>query len=84
MELTSEQIKSFKELGYLFVENAFDAEEVTTMTKELPDLYNLEREEVQKEKNGKAVRTIFAAHKLNDMCEKVSRHPRIVNPAKQG
>jgi len=83
LELSNEQIKSFKELGYLFVENAFDSEEVKNMTKELPGLYNLEREEVQKEKNGKAVRTIFAAHKFNDMCKKVSRHPRIVNPAKQ-
>ena len=30
----------------------------------------MDREEVQKEKNGKVVRTIFAAHKFNSICEK--------------
>ena len=28
MKLTVEQINSFKELGYVFIENVFDAEEV--------------------------------------------------------
>ena len=82
MKISNEQIKEFKELGYLFIENAFDEEEVKTMTKELPDLYNMDRKEVQREKNGKAVRTIFAAHKFNTICEKISRHPEYCKSSK--
>ena len=62
MKLSDEQVKSFKELGYVFIENVFDAEEVEIMNNELPKMYSLDREEVQKEKDGKAVRTVFAAH----------------------
>ena len=50
MLLTDDQISSYKELGYLFIENAFDSNEVSKMNKELPSLYNLDRPEIQKEK----------------------------------
>ena len=83
MKLSDEQIKSFKELGYVFIENVFDAAEVKKMNDELPEMYGLDREEVQKEKDGKAVRTVFAAHTLNNVYSDLSRHPRIVEPAKQ-
>ena len=52
MKLSDEQVKSFKELGYVFIENVFDAEEVEIMNNELPKMYSLDREEVQKEKDG--------------------------------
>jgi ectoine hydroxylase len=83
MKLTNEQINSFKELGYVFIENAFDSGEVKKMNDELPRLYNLDREEIQKEKDGKAIRTVFAAHKFSDIYSDLSRHPRIVKPAMQ-
>jgi len=81
--LTDDQISSYKELGYLFIENAFDSNEVAKMNKELPSLYNLDRPEIQKEKDGKTIRTIFAAQNFNSIYSDVSRHPRIVNPTKQ-
>ena len=37
------------------------------MNDELPKMYSLDREEVQKEKDGKAVRTVFAAHTFSDV-----------------
>ena len=83
MKLSDEQIKSFKELGYVFLENVFDAQEVKKMNDELPKMYSLDREEVQKEKDGKAVRTVFAAHTFSDIYSDLSRHPRIVEPAMQ-
>ena len=83
MKLSDEQIKSFKELGYVFIENVFDAAEVKKMNDELPKMYSLDREEVQKEKDGKAVRTVFAAHTFSDVYSNLSRHPRIVEPAMQ-
>ena len=49
MKLSDDQVNSFKELGYVFIENVFNSEEVKKMNDELPKLYNLDREEVQKE-----------------------------------
>ena len=83
MKLTVEQINSFKELGYVFIENVFDAVEVSKMNKELPRLYSMDKEQIQREKDGKAVRTVFAAHELSKVFSDLSRHPRIVEPAKQ-
>jgi ectoine hydroxylase len=83
MKLSDDQVNSFKELGYVFIENVFNSEEVKKMNDELPKLYNLDREEVQKEKDGKAVRTVFAAHKFSNIYSDLSRHPRIVEPAMQ-
>ena len=83
MKLTVEQINSFKELGYVFIENVFDTVEVSKMNKELPRLYSMDKEQIQKEKDGKAVRTVFAAHELSKVFSDLSRHPRIVEPAKQ-
>ena len=83
MKLSDDQVNSFKELGYVFIENVFNSEEVKKMNDELPKLYNLDREEVQKEKDGKAVRTVFAAHKFSSIYSDLSRHPRIVEPAMQ-
>ena len=65
MKLTVEQINSFKELGYVFIENVFDSVEVSKMNKELPRLYRMDKEQIQREKDGKAVRTVFAAHELS-------------------
>ena len=40
---------------FSFIENVFDAEEVKIMNNELPKMYSLDREEVQKEKDGKEI-----------------------------
>ncbi len=83
MKLSSSQTKSFKELGYVFIENVFDKDEVKKMNDQLPSLYDLDRPEIQKEKDGKSVRTVFAAHHLNDVYSKLAKHPRIIEPAMQ-
>ena len=49
MKLTVEQINSFKELGYVFIENVFDSVEVSKMNKELPKLYSMDKEQIQRE-----------------------------------
>ena len=52
MELTKEQVKSFKEAGYVFIEDLFKLEEIELMNNEAKTIYDIERPEIVKEKNG--------------------------------
>ena len=70
MELTEKQIKSFRELGYIFIEDLFQTDEIELMNNEAKAIYNIERPEVVKEKNGKAIRTVFGAHTFNNIFSK--------------
>ena len=83
MELTTNQISDFKDLGYTFIRNVFSSEEVSLMKSELPNIYSQRREEIVYEKDGKTVRTAFAVHRWNKVFKILSRHPRLVNPIKQ-
>ena len=83
MELTKEQVKSFKEAGYVFIEDLFKLEEIELMNNEAKTIYDIERPEIVKEKNGKAIRTVFGAHTFNNIFSKLARHPRIIQPTMQ-
>ena len=83
MKFTEEQTKSFKEAGYVFIEDLFKAEEIELMNNEAKAIYDIERPEIVKEKNGKAIRTVFGAHTFNNIFSKLARHPRIIKPTMQ-
>jgi ectoine hydroxylase len=80
MKLSEEQIAAFDEQGYLFLPNVFDAAEVAVLRDEVPAIFAQEREEVWREKDGKAVRTAFAAHTYNEAFRRLAAHPRMIAP----
>lgn len=82
MKLTQEQIKAYDEEGYILLPSLFSQQEAALMKSRLPALYQLDRDEVIKEKSG-AVRTVFAAHTFDDVFAQVARHPRLIEPARQ-
>ncbi|MEE8285819.1 MAG: phytanoyl-CoA dioxygenase family protein, partial [Gammaproteobacteria bacterium] len=73
----------FHEQGYVFLPEVFDAEEVAALTGELDGIFAQDRPENVREKNGKAVRTTFAAHTFNDAFARLGRHPRLIDPVMQ-
>ena len=83
MKLTKEQIAVFEEEGYLFLPEVFDVEEVALLNAEVPGVFAQERQEVWREKDGKAVRTAFAAHLYNEAFGLLGAHPRLVEPVQQ-
>jgi ectoine hydroxylase len=83
MQLSPEQVAAFERDGYLFIENLFSAGEVGVMRAEALRLYAQERPEIQREKDGKTVRTVFAAQHFSEVYDNVARHPRLVGPAMQ-
>jgi ectoine hydroxylase len=83
MNLSETQVSEFHEQGYLFLPEVFDAEEIAPLTGELDGIFAQDRPENVREKNGKAVRTTFAAHTFNDAFARLGRHPRLIDPVMQ-
>ena len=83
MNLSETQVSEFHEQGYVFLPEVFDAEEVAALTGELDGIFAQDRPENVREKNGKAVRTTFAAHTFNDAFARLGRHPRLIDPVMQ-
>ena len=82
MKLTDAQLAEFDELGYLFLPNCFNEQEVALLRQAAADVYALDREEVWRESNG-APRTAFAAHTYNETFRRLGAHPRLIEPVMQ-
>ena len=83
MKLSEQQVQEFEEQGYLFIPEVFDREEIGVLADALPELYSLDRPEVWREKDGKAVRTAFAAHHYHAAFARLAAHPRMIGPVEQ-
>lgn len=83
MRLTQAQIETYDRDGYLFFPGLFSSEETRVLVNEVPTIYAEQRPENVREKGSQAVRTNFAAHTYNHAFNLLSRHPRLVEPAKQ-
>jgi ectoine hydroxylase len=83
MKLTDAQRAQFDSEGYLFIPDLFTREEAGVLMAEVPALFGEERRENVREQKGGVVRTNFAAHTYNDAYARLSRHPRLIEPAMQ-
>lgn len=85
--LKSEQLTSYEEKGYLFMENFFSEDEVKFLKKELASLWEESQErkvpEIIREPGGDEVRSIFAVHRDNKVFKDLSNHPRLVGAINQ-
>ena len=82
MKLTPEQLEQFDRDGYLFLPSLFTPEEAALLKEEAENIYQLDREEVWREKSGIA-RTAFAAHTYNEAHRRLGSHPRLIGPIQQ-
>ena len=82
MSLTSEQLGFYKDNGYLFFPNHFSSSEIALIKNEVPVLFQEDTPRRVVEKNGE-VRSVYGSHVTNETLRKLSRHPKIVEPAMQ-
>ncbi len=83
MNLSVTQVSEFHEWGYLFLPEVFSGDEIASLTAELDGIFSQDRPENVREKNGRAVRTTFAAHTFNEAFARLGRHPRLIDPVVQ-
>lgn len=83
MKLSDEQIRTFHEQGYVFMPRVFDDGEIAVLMGEVPGIFAQQRQENVREKDGRTVRTTFAAHTFNEAFSRLGRHPRLIEPVMQ-
>src|SRR4051794_2050262 len=83
MYLSEEQIQAYESTGYLFLQQCFSQEEINIVKAELPGLFAEDSPRRVLEKNSDIVRSIYGSHMTNEIAYRISRHPRIVEPARQ-
>ena len=82
MRLTKEQVESYEENGFLVRENLLSETEIEILMGDLPGLFAEESPRRIMERTG-AVRTVFAPHFSNEVYDRLSRLPRLVEAAQQ-
>ena len=83
MRWTTEQLATFKRDGVLFVEGLFSPPEVARLNDELPRVLARKGPENLTERNSNSIRSAIAPHHSSELFRRLSRHPRIIEPAAQ-
>lgn len=83
MKLTEEQLRRLDEDGFLILHDVFTADEVERLRAEVPGLVAEKRPENPREAGKETVRNILSLHRRNEMYERLVKHPRLLEPAKQ-
>ena len=83
MKLIPEQAAQFDRDGYHFFPGLFAADEVKSLTDEVPALYARRDAYKVRERDSDAVRTNFVAHLYSAPFAWLARHPQMVGPVMQ-
>ena len=82
MLLSKEQLKRYEDEGFLFLPECLSPREVDAMKSELPAIFGESSPRRVVEKDG-MVRSVYGSHLSNDVFHRLTRHPRLVEPAMQ-
>jgi len=80
MYFTKEQFQVYQNQGFLLLNQYLSTAEVEMMKAELPALFAEDSPGKVLEKDKSTVRAIHASHTRNEVFERLSRHPRLVEP----
>lgn len=83
MRWSDSQLAEFKDNGVLAVPGLFSAQEVARLNAEIPALLDRAGPKNLKERASDAVRSVISPHHNSELYAKISRHPRLVEPAMQ-
>lgn len=85
--LTKDQLNSFAENGFLFLENFFSEQEIQEMRHELDDIRTKNQQsdaaELIKEPGSNVIRSIFDVHQNHDFFKELARSPRLTDILRQ-
>jgi len=81
--MSQEQLDFYETNGYVFLPGWFSEEEVAVLKGELPAAFSEDTPRRVVEKGGGVVRSVYGSHMFNEVYGRLSRHPRLVEPAMQ-
>jgi len=82
MQLTFEQLEFYTSNGFVLLPGCFSDAEVLALKAQLPALFAEDTPSRVVENTG-GVRSVYGSHTTNEVLRRLSRHPKIVNPAMQ-
>lgn len=83
MLLTEKQLESYEQQGFIFLPDYFSLREVERMKAELPAIFAEDSPRRVIEKKDGIVRSVYGSHVTNEVFGRLSRHPRVIEPARQ-
>lgn len=83
MRLSDEQLRRWNEEGYLFFDALFSPEEIDVIRQHLFQAALAETPGVKREEGSTAVSSMMGVHMYDAVCEQLTRHPRLLEPALQ-
>jgi ectoine hydroxylase-related dioxygenase (phytanoyl-CoA dioxygenase family) len=83
MRITTEQLRSYEDKGFVLLLECFSQAEVAVLKAELPRVFAEDSPRRVVEKEGGVVRSVYGTHQWNEVFLRLTRHPRIVEPAMQ-
>ncbi|WDD36589.1 phytanoyl-CoA dioxygenase family protein (plasmid) [Nostoc sp. UHCC 0926] len=83
MYLTKEQFEKYTDQGFILLTECFSKTEVNRLKFELPSLFKKETSGRVLEEESNIVRAVHGSHKNNEVFQRLSRNPRLVEPPMQ-
>src|SRR5215213_7010337 len=83
MPLSKEQVKIYEHEGFLLLSNYYTPAEIDVLKAELLTVFAEDTPKRVLEKERGMVRSVYGSHATNAVFNKLARHPRIVEPARQ-
>ena len=83
MKLSKSQIETFNRDGFLFLPELFSEAEINILKAELPKIFSMDREEIERDESSEEIRGAFAMHEYSTAFAALLRHPRLLEPAHQ-
>ncbi len=81
--LTTSQVATYQDQGFLTLPGLFSEREVEALLGELPALFSEDSPRRVLEKDGTTVRSIYGAHEQSARFQQLVHDPRLVEPARQ-
>ena len=83
MRLSEDQIRQYREVGYLLFEGLLDTAEVEALRAALPEVMARTGPEVIREQDGTGARLVFGTHLYSEPFRRLSLLPRLLEPCRQ-
>jgi len=83
MKLTQDQLRSYREHGFVLLPSAFAAEEIRALKAELPRVLAVDTPARIVEARTRTVRSVYGSHRTHDRFRHLSEDARLVEPAMQ-
>ena len=83
MDFDRDQLEAYEQDGFVFMPGALPPARAEAAMAAAPPLFDLDRPEVIREKDGQTVRSLMNVHRFCPEIDRLIRHPAIIGPVEQ-